>query len=63
MSHRLPLPRRRRAMLLAGSGAALVIALLLAPTVGSTSVSLQRVWADPFRWADNPDAAVFFVAR
>ena len=63
MSRRASLPRRRRSILLVGSGVTLVLALLLAPTVGSTSVSLQRVWADPFNWGNNPDAAVFFVAR
>ncbi len=59
----MALPRRRRSTLLIGSGVALAVALLLAPTVGSTSVSMQRVWADPFDWGNNPDAAVFFVAR
>jgi iron complex transport system permease protein len=37
--------------------------LLLAPTVGSTSISLVRVFDTSIPWADNVDAQIFFVAR
>jgi iron complex transport system permease protein len=37
--------------------------LLLAPTVGSTSISLARVFDTSIPWADNVDAQIFFVAR
>ena len=37
--------------------------LLLAPTLGSTSISLARVFDTSIPWADNVDAQIFFVAR
>lgn len=37
--------------------------ILLAPTIGSTSISLARVFDRSVPWADNIDAQVFFIAR
>jgi iron complex transport system permease protein len=45
---------------LAGGTAAVI---LLAPTIGSTSISLTRVFDRSVPWADNTDAQIFFVAR
>ncbi|NIR59921.1 MAG: iron ABC transporter permease, partial [Gammaproteobacteria bacterium] len=55
--------RRSRARLLILAGGTLAAVLVLAPTLGSTAVSLRDVWADPFDWSGNPAAAIFFVAR
>ena len=41
--------------------AAAVVAL--APTVGSTPISLARVFDRSIPWADNVDAQIFFIAR
>jgi iron complex transport system permease protein len=38
-------------------------AVVLAPTLGSTSISLTRVFDTSIPWADNVDAQIFFVAR
>ena len=56
-------PRARVAAVTTGSLLAAVGACLLAPLVGSTSISLARAldWSQP--WADNIDAQIFFVAR
>ncbi len=37
--------------------------LLIAPTLGSTRISLPRVFDRSIAWADNVDAQIFFVAR
>ena len=44
-------------------GGLLLLALITAPLVGSTKISLQRAfdWSIPI--ADNPDAQIFFIAR
>jgi len=44
-------------------GAVAAATILLAPLIGSTSISLRRAldWSTPFR--DNTDAQIFFVAR
>ena len=44
-------------------GGLLLLALVTAPLVGSTKISLRRAfdWSIPF--ADNPDAQIFFIAR
>lgn len=39
------------------------VTVLLAPTVGSTSISLWRAFDPSLAWADNVDAQIFFVAR
>jgi iron complex transport system permease protein len=38
-------------------------AVLLAPTVGSTPISLARAFDRSVPWAENVDAQIFFVAR
>jgi iron complex transport system permease protein len=55
--------RRRLARTLLVFGVAAVGACVLAPLVGSTSISLRRAfdWSVPF--AGNVDAQIFFVAR
>ena len=50
-----------RAML--GFGALACGACVLAPVVGSTSISLTRVFDPSIAFADNVDAQIFFVAR
>ena len=44
-------------------GAAAVVVCLVAPLVGSTSISLRRVFDSSIPFADNSDAQIFFVAR
>jgi len=55
--------RRRVALSIAGFGSLAVLAIVLAPLVGSTSISLRRAfdWSQPFD--ANVDAQIFFVAR
>ena len=43
--------------------AAAAAAVILAPTAGSTSISLTRAFDPAIPWADNVDAQIFFVAR
>lgn len=43
--------------------AAALAAMLLAPTVGSTPISLTRAFDRSVPWAENVDAQIFFVAR
>ena len=44
-------------------GAFLLAALLVAPLVGSTSISLARVFDRSLPFEDNVDAQIFFIAR
>ncbi len=44
-------------------GAAAVVVCLLAPLVGSTSISLWRVFDSSIPFAENADAQIFFIAR
>src|SRR5690348_6930973 len=44
-------------------GTVTVIVCLLAPLVGSTPISLSRVFDRSIPFADNVDAQVFFIAR
>jgi iron complex transport system permease protein len=55
--------RTRLAMTLAAYGALAVGTCLLAPLVGSTAISLTRVFDRSIPFADNVDAQIFFVAR
>src|SRR5258706_15978324 len=55
--------RPRVAMTLAGYGALAVATCVLAPLVGSTQISLARVFDRSIPFADNVDAQIFFVAR
>jgi len=59
-------PRSIRARLLVtvlAYGAVALVVCLLAPLVGSTSISLARVFDRSVPFADNVDAQIFFVAR
>ena len=55
--------RRRLLVSIAGFGALAACAVLLAPLVGSTSISLRRAFDPRLPFADNVDAQIFFVAR
>jgi iron complex transport system permease protein len=44
-------------------GTAAVVVCLLAPLVGSTSISLWRVFDSSIPFAENADAQIFFIAR
>jgi iron complex transport system permease protein len=39
------------------------VVILLAPTLGSTPISLARVFDPQIPWANNIDAQIFFIAR
>jgi iron complex transport system permease protein len=53
----------RLALTLAAYGSLAVATCLLAPLVGSTPISLVRVFDRSIPFADNVDAQIFFVAR
>src|SRR6476469_7434588 len=55
--------RSRFALAISTFGAVFVATLLLAPTVGSTHVSLARAFDRTVPFADNVDAQIFFIAR
>jgi iron complex transport system permease protein len=55
--------RTRLATTVAASGGLLLASLVLAPLVGSTSISIARVFDSSVPFADNVDAQIFFVAR
>jgi iron complex transport system permease protein len=55
--------RKRVAVAIAGFGALAAAAVMLAPLVGSTPVSLARALDRSIPFADNVDAQIFFVAR
>jgi ABC-type Fe3+-siderophore transport system permease subunit len=55
--------RTRLIATIVGFGAVLAAALIVAPTVGSTSISLVRAFDRSLPFADNPDAQIFFIAR
>jgi iron complex transport system permease protein len=62
----LPVPnelRRRLALTIAGFGALAAAICVTAPLVGSTPISLARVFDRSIPFGDNVDAQVFFVAR
>jgi iron complex transport system permease protein len=54
---------RRLTRTIAGFGALAAAAVLLAPLIGSTSISLRRALDFSMPFADNTDAQIFFVAR
>jgi iron complex transport system permease protein len=58
-----PSIRARLAFTVSGFGALLVATCLLAPLVGSTPISLARVFDRAVPFADNVDAQIFFIAR
>jgi iron complex transport system permease protein len=55
--------RSRLAVTLAAFGALTLATCLVAPTIGSTSISLVRAFDRSIPFADNVDAQVFFIAR
>ncbi|MSO30419.1 MAG: iron ABC transporter permease [Acidobacteria bacterium] len=55
--------RARLAVILLAYGALALTTCLLAPLVGSTSISLSRAFDRSIPFADNVDAQIFFVAR
>ncbi|MBP1634649.1 MAG: fhuB [Acidobacteria bacterium] len=55
--------RRRLLLTVLGFGALAAAACLFAPLIGSTPLSLRRVFDRGIPFADNPDAQIFFVAR
>jgi len=55
--------RARFAAVIGGYGALAIAACLLAPLVGSTHISLARVFDRSIPFADNVDAQIFFIAR
>jgi len=55
--------RARLAMTVLSYGGLAVTTCLLAPLVGSTSISLSRAFDRSIPFADNIDAQIFFVAR
>jgi iron complex transport system permease protein len=55
--------RARLVATICGFGVLLLAALVIAPVVGSTSISLARAFDRSTPFADNPDAQIFFVAR
>jgi iron complex transport system permease protein len=55
--------RTRVAVAVLGYGMLVVLTCLLAPLVGSTPISLARVFDRSIPWADNVDAQIFFMAR
>jgi len=55
--------RRRLLLAVAGFGAVAAASILLAPLVGSTSISLRRAFDTSLPFAENVDAQIFFVAR
>ena len=56
-------PLRRGAPLVVACGAAMVLAVLGAPFVGTTDLSLRQVFTTSVPFADNVDAQIFFIAR
>ena len=61
--HDLRSVRRRLAVVVPIFGLVTASVLLIAPTLGSTSINLVRVFDPSIPWADNVDAQIFFVAR
>lgn len=55
--------RTRLATTLLASGGLLLAALVTAPLVGTTSISVARVFDAAVPFGDNVDAQIFFVAR
>jgi iron complex transport system permease protein len=54
---------RRLALMVAGFGLLAVGAILTAPLIGSTHISLRRAFDTTIPFGENVDAQIFFVAR
>lgn len=59
----LPNVRRRLLTVIPVFGLVTLAVLILAPTIGSTPISLSRAFDPAVPWADNVDAQIFFIAR
>ena len=59
----MPHVRSRLVVSAAAFGGLLLVTLAAAPLVGTTSISLARVFDRSLPFADNADAQIFFVAR
>jgi iron complex transport system permease protein len=57
------LPLRRGLPIVAGCFIATIVAVLVAPFLGSTPIAWHRVFARDVPFADNVDAQIFFIAR
>ena len=55
--------RRRLIAVVGAYGLLTLVVVLWAPTVGSTPISLRRVFDRSVPWTDNVDAQIFYVAR
>jgi iron complex transport system permease protein len=55
--------RRRITAIVLAFLAFTVLVLVIAPTIGSTSISLSKAFDRSLRWDGNVDAQIFFVAR
>ncbi len=55
--------RRRLIAVVGAYGLLTLVVVLWAPTVGSTPISLSRVFDRSVPWTDNVDAQIFYVAR
>jgi iron complex transport system permease protein len=55
--------RRQLTVVVPAFGLVTLVVLLTAPMLGSTAISLARVFDPSVPWADNVDAQIFFVAR
>jgi iron complex transport system permease protein len=56
-------PFRRGLPVIAACFAAMLLAVLAAPFIGSTSIQFARVFTTAIPFADNVDAQIFFIAR
>src|SRR5262245_39276358 len=54
---------RRGLPFVAGAAIAAVIVVFAAPFIGSTSISVARVFSSTLPFAGNVDAQIFFLAR
>src|SRR5688500_10246669 len=55
--------RARVALVVAAFGSLALVTCAVAPTIGSTPISLARACDQSIPFADNVDAQVFFIAR
>src|SRR6187549_1910159 len=56
-------PLRRGVPVIVACFAAMVVAIVAAPFIGSTSIQFGRVFSTTIPYADNVDAQIFFIAR
>jgi iron complex transport system permease protein len=59
----MPAIRTRLALTVTAFGLLLIAALVTGPLIGSTSISLARVFDRSIPFGDNADAQIFFIAR